>query len=337
LDSALQVELQPGTVGGNQLQALATIALQVPASKVKLWQPLTQLPKGKPRELYDLAVMFEPTAQPEQQPGRTGAAAGSCGLAPDSSSSSGSTFIKAPEPEIRSAVVRRIGFRTVELVREPVQAAAQQMLRPEPLVATDRDKARSDTVQQQQQQQQRGQQQQQLPHRGSDVPQSSGHGHNQQQQPGESFFFKINGIPLYAKGANLIPFHVLSTAVTVRGVRDLLQSAVDANMNMIRIWGGGLYQVCVTVDGSVRSTQHSIAAHRLVLRNCSVAACTMHVDGWQPGRAAGNGLNSHLAAACMKVDVFLGHSRLDCHAHAHQSALALAIALRLRLLLRSSD
>jgi hypothetical protein len=71
----------------------------------------------------------------------------------------------------------------------------------------------------------------------------SSSGRQPQAQIGESFYFKVNGKPLFAKGANLIPLHVLSTAVSAGGVRALLQSAVDANMNMIRIWGGGIYQV----------------------------------------------------------------------------------------------
>jgi beta-mannosidase len=62
-------------------------------------------------------------------------------------------------------------------------------------------------------------------------------------EEGESFYFRVNGLPLYAKGANLIPLHVLSSAVADGDVVGLLQSAAAANMNMVRIWGGGLYQV----------------------------------------------------------------------------------------------
>eukprot|EP00882_Tetradesmus_deserticola_P029377 GHRQ01032906.1.p1 GENE.GHRQ01032906.1~~GHRQ01032906.1.p1 ORF type:complete len:207 (+),score=97.48 GHRQ01032906.1:89-622(+) len=62
-------------------------------------------------------------------------------------------------------------------------------------------------------------------------------------EQGESFYFRVNGVPLFAKGANLIPLHVLSTAVGDEQVVRLLQSAAAANMNMVRIWGGGLYQV----------------------------------------------------------------------------------------------
>ncbi|MEH6835323.1 MULTISPECIES: beta-mannosidase [Falsihalocynthiibacter] len=56
------------------------------------------------------------------------------------------------------------------------------------------------------------------------------------------FKFRVNGVDTYAKGANWIPADALSGRITQAGVRDLLQSAVDANMNMIRVWGGGRYE-----------------------------------------------------------------------------------------------
>lgn len=60
---------------------------------------------------------------------------------------------------------------------------------------------------------------------------------------GESFYFKVNGVPVFAKGANWIP----SDSFIPRGRRlglhrMLLQAAVDANMNMVRVWGGGIYE-----------------------------------------------------------------------------------------------
>ena len=59
---------------------------------------------------------------------------------------------------------------------------------------------------------------------------------------GRSFGFAVNGRPVFAKGANWIPADALHGRITRAGVRDLLQSAVDAHMNMIRIWGGGRYE-----------------------------------------------------------------------------------------------
>lgn len=59
---------------------------------------------------------------------------------------------------------------------------------------------------------------------------------------GESFYFRVNGRPIFAKGANWIPDHAFVNACTPETYRDRLQSAVDANMNMVRVWGGGVYE-----------------------------------------------------------------------------------------------
>ncbi len=59
---------------------------------------------------------------------------------------------------------------------------------------------------------------------------------------GRGFHFEVNGIPVFAKGANAIPFDMFQPRVTRAQLRRVLQSAVDANMNMIRNWGGGYYE-----------------------------------------------------------------------------------------------
>lgn len=59
---------------------------------------------------------------------------------------------------------------------------------------------------------------------------------------GRSFGVQVNGRAVFAKGANWIPADALFGRITVEGVRALLQSAVDANMNMLRVWGGGRYE-----------------------------------------------------------------------------------------------
>jgi len=59
---------------------------------------------------------------------------------------------------------------------------------------------------------------------------------------GSGFAFHINGRPVFMKGANWIPADALPSAITPEVCRDLLQSAIDANMNMIRVWGGGRYE-----------------------------------------------------------------------------------------------
>jgi beta-mannosidase len=59
---------------------------------------------------------------------------------------------------------------------------------------------------------------------------------------GRSFYFAVNGIPIFAKGANTIPFDMFQPRVSKARLRRVLQSAVDANMNFLRSWGGGYYE-----------------------------------------------------------------------------------------------
>jgi len=59
---------------------------------------------------------------------------------------------------------------------------------------------------------------------------------------GESFQFVVNGRPLFAKGANWIPAHSFVAGLSRREYERDLQSAAEANMNMIRVWGGGIYE-----------------------------------------------------------------------------------------------
>ncbi|HJX00490.1 MAG TPA: glycoside hydrolase family 2 protein [Terriglobales bacterium] len=60
---------------------------------------------------------------------------------------------------------------------------------------------------------------------------------------GRSMEFVVNGIPIFGKGADVIPFDSFPTRVTAATYRQILQSARDANMNMIREWGGGIYEM----------------------------------------------------------------------------------------------
>ncbi|HEX7814463.1 beta-mannosidase [Dyella sp.] len=59
---------------------------------------------------------------------------------------------------------------------------------------------------------------------------------------GRSFAFVINDVPIFAKGANLIPFDSFPERVTHARMEQILTSTRDANMNMLRMWGGGYYQ-----------------------------------------------------------------------------------------------
>lgn len=59
---------------------------------------------------------------------------------------------------------------------------------------------------------------------------------------GESFDFEVNGVPLWAVGANWIPDHSFPSIVDRARLRAQLGRALDMNMNMLRVWGGGLYE-----------------------------------------------------------------------------------------------
>jgi beta-mannosidase len=61
-------------------------------------------------------------------------------------------------------------------------------------------------------------------------------------QWGKSFEFVVNGISVFAKGADVIPFDSFANRVTPENHRNILQSARDAHMNMVREWGGGYYE-----------------------------------------------------------------------------------------------
>ncbi|GAB6878321.1 glycoside hydrolase family 2 protein [Halorubrum gandharaense] len=60
---------------------------------------------------------------------------------------------------------------------------------------------------------------------------------------GESFRFEVNGEPVFAKGANWIPVDNRRGAIEPDAYDDLLESAVAANMNTLRVWGGGIYEL----------------------------------------------------------------------------------------------
>ncbi|WP_313807580.1 beta-mannosidase [Flavobacterium sp.] len=58
---------------------------------------------------------------------------------------------------------------------------------------------------------------------------------------GKSFYFKLNGVPVFMKGANVIPPDSFLPRVKDSVYQKMVKDAVDANMNMLRIWGGGVY------------------------------------------------------------------------------------------------
>ncbi|AZB30044.1 beta-mannosidase [Chryseobacterium balustinum] len=64
----------------------------------------------------------------------------------------------------------------------------------------------------------------------------------EKDEKGKSFYFKVNGNPMYAKGTNWIPSDSFTQRITKEKYKKLIQDCKDANMNMIRVWGGGIYE-----------------------------------------------------------------------------------------------
>ncbi|KAG7667918.1 hypothetical protein Ndes2437B_g07964 [Nannochloris sp. 'desiccata'] len=58
---------------------------------------------------------------------------------------------------------------------------------------------------------------------------------------GETFYFKINKIPIFARGANIVPLDLVPTKITPSKIKHAVFSARHANMNFLRVWGGGRY------------------------------------------------------------------------------------------------
>ena len=61
-------------------------------------------------------------------------------------------------------------------------------------------------------------------------------------QWGESFTFVVNGVPVFAKGADWIPADSFPTRISDAFMERLVRDAAAAHMNMLRVWGGGIYE-----------------------------------------------------------------------------------------------
>lgn len=62
------------------------------------------------------------------------------------------------------------------------------------------------------------------------------------QGEGESFCFEVNGKIIFSKGANYIPQDVFTPRLAEETYEKLIGTAKRSNMNMLRIWGGGIYE-----------------------------------------------------------------------------------------------
>lgn len=65
---------------------------------------------------------------------------------------------------------------------------------------------------------------------------------SEEDEYGRSLKIRVNGIDIFAKGANWIPLDSRPQTYTRERYNKLLSAAVAANMNCLRVWGGGLYE-----------------------------------------------------------------------------------------------
>ncbi len=66
--------------------------------------------------------------------------------------------------------------------------------------------------------------------------------HEEKDATGKSFYFTVDGKPVFIKGANWIPMHSFPTQNTREDYRRLLTEARNMHINMLRVWGGGYYE-----------------------------------------------------------------------------------------------
>ena len=59
---------------------------------------------------------------------------------------------------------------------------------------------------------------------------------------GQALYVELNGVKVFLKGANYIPQHSFITEITEQNYLDIVGMAVESNMNMLRVWGGGIYE-----------------------------------------------------------------------------------------------
>ena len=70
----------------------------------------------------------------------------------------------------------------------------------------------------------------------------------QRDTVGRTFLFLVNNVPVFIKGANYIPQDNFPTRVSDSAYRNLLTDMKGLNMNMVRVWGGGIYENDIFYD-----------------------------------------------------------------------------------------
>ena len=85
---------------------------------------------------------------------------------------------------------------------------------------------------------------------------------------GLTMYFEVNGVAVWAKGSNLVPFDSFHPRVTAANITRVLASALRSHQNIVRIWGGGLYQADAVYDWADE--------HGLMLWTEFTFACAMY-------------------------------------------------------------
>ncbi len=70
----------------------------------------------------------------------------------------------------------------------------------------------------------------------------------EKDREGTSLYFKLNGHPVFMKGANYIPSDVFLDRVTPEKYEHVILTAKESNFNMLRVWGGGIYEKDIFYD-----------------------------------------------------------------------------------------
>lgn len=89
---------------------------------------------------------------------------------------------------------------------------------------------------------------------------------NEDDKFGKSFYFKLNGVPVFMKGANTIPNDNFLPRVTKETYEKMVLDAVNANMNMLTVWGGGIYEDDYFYD---LCDEHGILVWQYFMFSCS--------------------------------------------------------------------
>lgn len=130
---------------------------------------------------------------------------------------------------------------------------------------------------------------------------------NQPDEYGESFYLKVNGVPVFMKGANYIPPDSFQERITPERYRQIIADAVNANMNMLRVWGGGVYERDLFYD---LADEHGILIWQDFIFSCTLYPSDPHFVALvrEEARQAVRRLRRHacLALWCGNNEVSLG-------------------------------